>query len=411
MMRTLALALALLGLPASTLFAQATNDAPNIDDVRNDMRIHVGPFYLKPAFLVKEMGVDSNVFNTAGDEKSDFTATVTPQADIAIPVARRALLKTTVGADLVYFATYASERSIDPQVRVRGEAYAHRFTFFAEDNYLNTRQRPNYEIDLRSRHLENDLVGGVKVRATSKLSAEIGATQSETRYDADAFFDGTSLQQTLNRTTTGLVGALHARLSPLTTVGVKVDRLHDAFPYSPERNSDSYRVMPGVEFKPKALISGEAWVGYRSFTPDHPAALPAFSGLVADVGLSYTMLGSTAFGASYHRDLIYSYEVEHPFFIDNSVGVSSRRELGGRFDAILSADRHRYDYRDLLTVATSDQGRRNDMTWVYGANVGYRFRHSARIGFGANYYTRKSNTATYVQYNGLRYGVTVNYGI
>src|SRR5262249_25484212 len=159
-------------------------------------------------------------------------------------------------------------RSVDPQVRVRGEAYAHRLTLFAEENYFNTRQRPNYEIDLRSRHLENDIVGGVKVHATSKLSVEAGGRRAETRYDADAFFNGESLQDTLNRTTTGLVGAVRDRLTPLTTFGVKFDRLHDAFPYSPERNSDSYRVMPGVEFKPKALVNGDAWIGYRSFTPD-----------------------------------------------------------------------------------------------------------------------------------------------
>jgi hypothetical protein len=409
-MRLLALALALLALPAAPLFAQ-TNDASNIDDARTTMPIHAGPFYLKPAFLVKQFGVDTNVFNSAGNEKSDFTATVTPQAEIAIPIARSALLKTTAGLDLVYFATYASERSIDPQLRVRGEAYAHRITFFAEDDYLNTRQRPNYEIDLRSRHLENDLVGGVKVHATPKLWVEVGAMQSETRYDADASFNGTKLQQTLNRTTSGFVGAVRDRLTALTTVGVKFDRLHDAFPYSPERNSDSYRVMPGLEFKPRALISGEAWVGYRSFTPDHPAVLPAFSGLVADVGLSYTLLGSTTFGASYHRDLTYSYEVELPFFIDNSVGVSIRRELGGRFDTILSADRHRYGYRYLLTTPSPDQTSRSDTTWVYGANVGYRFRHSVRVGVGASYYTRDSNVVTFVQYNGLRYGVTVDYGM
>ena len=389
----------------------AGGSSQTVEDIRDNYRIHVGPFYMNPALLLKELGVDTNVFNTAEDPKTDFTATVTPVADVAVPVARKALFKATVGADFVYFGTYASERSIDPQVRVRAEGYIHRVTLFAEDAYLNTRERPNYEIDLRSRHLENDAVAGVKLQATPKLSGEIGARSAETRYDADAYFNGTPLQQTLNRTTSGAVGAIHDRLTPLTSVGVKFDRLRDTFPYSPGRNSDSYRIMPGVEFKPKALIRGSAWVGYRSFTPDNPKELPAFSGLVADVGLSYTLLGSTTLGASYFRDLTYSYEVEQPFFVDNSAGVSIRRELGGRFDAIVTGDRHRYDYHSQLTAALPKADGRVDTTWVYGANVGYRLNSAARVGFGVSYYTRNSTLVNSVQYDGLRFGVTVNYGI
>jgi len=387
----------------------APGSAQSIDEVRQDYRIHAGPFHVNPTVLLKELGVDTNVFNAAGEQQSDFTFTVTPQADIAVAFARRGLLRTTVGTDVVYYATYDSERSLDPSVRLRGEAYARRLTLFAEGDYLNTRQRPNYEIDLRSRHVENNVMAGAGVRLSSKLSFELAARRGRTDYDADAVFDGTSLQQTLNRETSGGIGAVRYRLSPLTSLGVKFDRLEDVFEFSPLRDSRSYRVMPGVEFKPRALVNGTAWVGYRSFTPDHPESLPQFSGLVADLGLSYTLLGSTTFGVSYHRDLTYSYEVNYPFFVDNSVGASIRRALGGRFDAIVSADRHNYEYEQVLTLPQLPIARL-DTTWVYGANLGYRVRRDMRLGFGARYYQRDSTTVNFVQFDGLRFGATVNYG-
>src|SRR5450830_1221205 len=99
-------------------FAQASSPPPPsssggssqaIDDVRKDYRMHAGPFYVNPMLLLKELGMDTNVFNAAGEQKSDFTFTITPQADVAIPVARRALLKATLGTDVVYYATYATE--------------------------------------------------------------------------------------------------------------------------------------------------------------------------------------------------------------------------------------------------------------------------------------------------------------
>src|SRR5262245_6777137 len=403
------LVFAVLVFPSSSLAQTPTNDASHVDEVRKESRMQLGPFYITPKLLLKNVGVDTNVFNQAVNPKSDFMFTLAPQADIAIPFSRRGLLTTNVGSDLVYYATYDSERSIDPFVHARGEAYAQRLTFFADESYLNTRQRPNYEIDIRSRHLENDAQAGVDLRVTPKLSFQVAGRRAITEYDADAIFDGTSLQQTLNRTTTGAVGAVRFHATALTTFAVKGDSLQDEFTYSPERNSRSYRVMPGVEFKPRALVSGYAWVGYREFTPVHPEVLPAFSGLVADLGLSYTLLGSTTFGVSYRRDLTYSYEVDNPFFVDNSVGASVRRALGGRFDAIASVDRHIYDYVQLLTLPPAAFDR-TDTTWVYGANVGYRIRHQARIGFGVNYYQRESTTARLVQYDGLRFGATVNYG-
>src|SRR3954470_4268699 len=390
--------------------ATPTNDASNVDDIRKNARMHVGPFYLTPALLLREAGVDSNVFNQPINPKSDFTATVTPQADIAITFARRGLLKTTVGSDLVYYQKYSSERSVDPAVSVRGEAYAHRLTLFAEDSYLNTRERPNFEVDLRTRHLENDALAGFDLRLTPKFSVELAAKRALTEYDADAFFAGSSLQQTLNRDTTGLVGTIRHKITPLTTIAVRFDRLEDVFTYSPERNSRSYRITPGLVFKPKALISGSAWGGYRKFTPDHPEILPQFSGLIADLGLSYTLLGATTFGVSYHRDLTYSSEVNFPFFVDNSVGASIRRALGGRLDTIVSIDRHTYDYEQLLTVPANSL-ERADTTWVYGANIGYRVRPDTRIGFGGRYYQRTSTAAVrLVEYDGFRFGLTVNYG-
>ena len=402
-------AIAAIVCPAPARAQTPTNDAAHVDEIRKNARIHVGPFYITPAFLVREAGVDNNVFNQASDPKSDFTMTVTPQADVAVTFARRGLLKTTVGTDLVYYANYDSERSIDPAVRVRGEIYAHRLTLFVDDSYLNTRQRPNYEIDVRSRHLENDALAGFDLRLTPKISFELAGKRAITEYDADATFDGTSLQQTLNRETTGGVGTVRYKLSGLTTFALRFDRLEDVFAYSPERDSRSYRITPGVVFKPRALISGSAWVGYRKFTPEHPDVLPPFSGIVADLGLSYTLLGSTTFGVSYHRDLTYSYEVNSPFFVDNSVGLSIRRALGGRLDTIVSADRHVYEYEQLLTLPPVPFDRA-DTTWVYGANVGYRVRRDMRIGFGGKYYQRDSNAVRFVEYDGLRFGATVNYG-
>ena len=175
--------------PAS---AQAPLPLPT-DEARRNASAHLGPFYITPTFQLKELGVDSNVFNEAGEPKSDFMFNLSPKADVWLAMARRALITTTVATDLVWFQTYDSERSIDPQASVRGELYLHRITLFAQDAYLNSRQRSNYEIDLRTRHMENNFEAGAEYRVTPKFSFSVSGRRAITRFEADAIFLGTSL--------------------------------------------------------------------------------------------------------------------------------------------------------------------------------------------------------------------------
>ena len=409
LIRNALMAAAALAMP---LHASAqTEGAEQIDEVRRDARAHLGPFYLTPTIFLRELGVDSNVFNAAGEQKSDFTFTIAPKVDVWVPVARRALFQATAGSDLVWYAEYDTERSIDPQVAGRAELYLRRITLFAGGEYLNTRQRLNYEVDLRARHVEQAATGGIAVRITPKLSVETSVRRDETKFDADAQYDGVSLQRTLNQSTTGLAVAAKHRVTPLTTIVVRYERIEDQFAFSPLRDSRSFRVMPGVEFKPRALIKGSAYVGYRKFTPTTAGVLPEFSGLVAQLGLSYNLLGSTTIGASFSRDLTYSYEELQPFFINQSYGASVRRALGRRFDVLVSADRHQYTYENLLIDATilTSQPQRQDVTWNYAGSIGYRVGNG-RVGFGVSYWERNSTLKDFRDYDNLRFGTTVTYG-
>ena len=332
--------------------AQVASLPGGVEAVRRDARVHVGPFYLTPTVQLKELGIDTNVFNANGEQKSDFAMTVTPKARVWVPVTRRALFTATVG-HRPGLVRDLRQRAVDqPAVHDPRRALLQPGDAFSARTRTSIPVRvPNYEIDLRSRHLENDATLGAELQITPRMSLAAAVVRGITRYDADALFDGTSLQRTLNRDTTGVRLVGRHRLTPLTTLALRYENLSDRFPYSPSRNADSVRVMPGVEFKTRALITGTAYVGYRQFTPQDTALLPEFSGLVSQLGLSYTLLGATTIGVSYRRDLTYSYEELQPFFVNDGVGASIRRALGRRFDVLLSADRFTYSLQGTARAA------------------------------------------------------------
>jgi hypothetical protein len=395
-----------MAIPALCAAQPATSQA--ITDVRTESMGHVGPFYLTPRVLLKEIGVDSNVFNEAGEQKSDFTVTLAPALDIAVPVARRALFRTTLTPELVWYAEYDSERSLNPHLTLRGEVFLNRITLSAEHTRLNTRQRPNHDVDIRQRHTEDRTAGGFSVSVTPKFSVEVLARQAELRYESGTQPEGLSLQRTLNRETRGLQVTARHRLTSLTTLATRYEVQEDRFELSPTRDSDSYRIMPGVEFAPQALLKGTAYVGYRKFTPQYAQVLPEFAGLVAELGLSSTVLGSTLIGATYRRELTYSSSAFEPFFVENTVGVSIRRALGQRFDVLLSGDRHDYRYENTL-LADPDVVARVDRTWVYSASLGFRIGREGRVGSGVTH-VRRESTLQSRNYDNLRFGGSFSYG-
>ncbi len=404
MVRAVAVFAAALPLFSGSAWAQSE------DDPRSTARMHIGPFYLTPGIAVKNVGVDTNVFNTGDDPKSDFTATIGPGLDVFIPI-RRASLSLNSLTDFVYFHTFASERSINGNLVVRGEVPIRRVTLFAENSYLNTRERPSFEIDKRSRRVENRVEVGVSVDLVRKLSVQLSGRQASVEYDADEVFQGSNLAELLNRDSQTAAVSLNYRLTPITTMLLTGEATVTRFRLSPERDSDSVSIVPGVEFNPQGLISGSAHVGFRNFV-GLDAALPGFAGPVAAVDLAYRLLGSTVIGVTVDRNVDYSFEIDEPYYVATGYGGSVRRQLGGRFDAVVEVQQFTYRYRELGAGAEQDlASERIDTTRNYSLSIGYRLNSGARFDVSLSYWQRRSDERDFLNYQGFRLGSNVTYGL
>jgi putative beta-barrel porin BBP2 len=408
-------------LAAHCLAAQPSfgQTAHPIDEVRGNARSHIGPFYITPTLVMRDLGVDDNVFNDAEDRKSDFTFTLTPKADIAVPFARWLLLTSTVAADFVYYREYSSERSASPRVAPRATIFLNRLSFFGEGSYSRSRQRPNFEIDTRALRTERAVGGGIGYQFSPKVGVEVSGRRSDVDYDAGETFLNVSLRETLNRRSDTIAAAVKYAVTPLTTIVLKADRAEDRFEFSPERNADTLRVTPGVEFNASALISGSAYAGVRRFNA-RSELLEDFTGLVASATLGYTLLGRTAFIANVERDVTYSFERLQPYYVVNSYGLTLRHRFTGKFDVMAGAARHEYSYRDLAHVPAAGTGvslveqmgadQRVDATHSYSMSLGYYFGPDIRVGFGTTYWKRESNAVRLREYDAFRTGVSLDYG-
>ncbi len=372
--------------------------------------MRIGPLWLNPTLALGNAGVDTNVFNEADQlaPKQDFTVTVTPATDLWLRFGRT-WLNGTIKEDLVYYNKYASERSANNSYKIGWLVPLNRLTLNAGADYLNTRERPGFEIDARSQRKELGYNGAVEIRALSKTFFGLRGERRKVNYDSVATFAGVNLHDALNRTmTTGALTVRH-QLTPLTSLTFDVSREQDRFDFSPLRDSNSTAISGGVKFDPFALIKGSASFGYRDFQP-LSTEVPGYNGSTAALDLSYVAFGTTRLGVQAIRDVQYSYDINQPYYLLTGIVGSITQQIFGPVDVVGRAGVQRLEYRNRVGGALGAVSERTDYVHSYGGGVGYRMGRDIRIGFNIDHNNRTSGLAQR-QYNGLTYGTSVTYGL
>ena len=397
------LLIALLSLAATSAFARQDPTDPS-----SQAKVRIGPLALSPAIALTNAGVDNNVFNDPNDAspKSDFTMTVEPKVDTWLHLGR-SLVIGNVTEDLVYYNKYASQRSANSLVKVGLLVPLTRITLKGNVGYINTKDRPGFEIDARVLHTELDYDGAVELRALSKTFIGVRAERQTVSYDNTAVFAGANLQNELNRTVLIQALTLRYQLTPLTSLTFDGGKEQDRFEFDPLRNSDSTTITGGVLFDQFALLKGSAKFGYRDFRP-LVAGLPGYKGSTASVDLSYIALGSTKVSVTAARDVQYSYDVNQPYYVQTGGTLSVTQQIFGPVDIVGRVGIQRLNYRDRAgaVVAVSD---RADYVHSYGGGIGYHLGGDIRIGFNVDQAHRTSAVSAR-QYDDLRYGAAVTYG-
>lgn len=393
--------LAALLLPLALLAAAPGAPAQTPEDFRSQATARIGPLYLRPAFRLERLGIESNVFREP-EAKRDFVASGAQQVDVWLPFYREAHVSTTLVASADWYARYAGERSFNPTVRSRIVIPLRRVTLAAGGEWLRTRRRPDFEINVRSNRFARSANASVAVRLLSRLSLDLEGRQRTVGFDGAAVLEGTYLGETLNRRRRSAIASLRWRHSALTTFVVASEFREVRFTRSPERNSDNLVLTAGADLHPRALISGSARIGVRQFRA-RGAAVADISAVVAEANLSYRFRGRTAVTVRAERDILYSFQRAAPYYVVGRYGVTLSRQLGRRFDVggRVSTDRYHYQH--------SDHGL--DLRWNAIGELGYRLNPKVRIGFEGGYVRWYSETRPRRRHRGIVLGFLLQYDI
>jgi hypothetical protein len=362
--------------------ARAQTQAPEAIET---MPIHFGALGLRPSISITNVGNDSNVFNEAAQPQEDFTATVVPRL-VARVRGGRMTLSYGSAADMVYFKKFTSERSVNANTDIRLDADLGRVQPYASIGWVATKERLNAEVDVRTPRSQRALAGGLRVLMASRSALLVSGRRFTLDFDEGALFKGVDLSRTLNSQADSVDASLQLLLTPLTTFSMTTSLQRDRFEAAPERDSDTLRLLPALQFDPTTLIRGSVAVGYRRFRPLTPA-LPDYSGLLVQAGLGYTMLARTKFDLDLARDVQYSFEDDEPYYLSTGGRLTVTHQLVGPLDLQAFGGGQTMAYRQSGTPTDV----RRDQVRSYGGGAGYRLRNNMR--FGVTWETNRRQSA------------------
>lgn len=375
-------------------------------DPAEDAKVHLGPLALTPRFALRNLGVDSNVFNTADSPTKDFTATFGPGVDSWLRIGR-ARLSTQTLVEWTYFRKADEQRALNTTQLARLELDLATLIPYVKGGVISTRQRPNLEIDDRVRQQRTTTGAGSRVRLGGRSRLDVDLLRERIDFGSGSAGDA-GLTAALNREVAEGSVAFQVDLTPLTTLVVRTGMSYDVFEFARVRDSSSVTVLPGLEMKPSALISGKAFVGVRRFNAKSEI-VPDFTGVVASVDVGYVMRESTRFGVKVDRNLDYSFQADRPYYVATTANFDVKQALGYTWDVVGRVGRARLAYRGLAGDAGADADGQRDLITTFGIGFGRRLGESIRVGIDIDHGRRQSDAA-FRGYEGFKVGGSVTYG-
>ena len=360
-------------------------ELPAPPDPEENARVRLGPVSVRPSLIIRDVGVDSNVFNESGNPQQDFSATAGAKLDLGVR-ANRIVASYTSTFEYVYFQEFESERGANRGSDARVDFLLGRVRPQIFGSLVDSHERPNSEIDARAHRRESGYGASIAVLLFAHTSLTGRYQHSSATYADDEIFYGVQLADALNTRTETVAGGVDFELTPLTSVAFSAERVEDRFKRSPGRDADTRRYGATVTFQPAALISGRVKLAYRDFQP-RSSEIPEMSGIAAAVSLAYSFRDQTKVAVTLDHDIRYSFADLTPYYLATAGRVTLTQRLFGPVDvqAVGGADRLRYEPR-----ADAGPAARGDRVQLYGGGVGYRFGSSSRLGLNFEHTDRSS---------------------
>jgi hypothetical protein len=381
-------------------------------------RYRVGALELTPRLVLKNAGVDTNVFHTLQDPVRDQVVVFGPRLDGALRVGRRLRATGTTWVDFNYFHREDDESSTDFYGGGDVSWTFPHFDLFGGGGGGQFTQRFSIDVDERLLRQEKRAHAGATWRITSRLGLTGQWTGEVVTFAPAAFRLGGSVKESLDRNTLIGAGQIRYDLTNRTRFVLSGEALEDRF-FSQRgpnpRTRRSYRGLAGFEVAESTFRrtpSGKLLFGVRDF-PETSGGSPTYRGPVAVVALAMPLGRLGLWRLDAERDVRFASSlvdlgsvryrnafVYERFQAEQQVALPLR--VVGVWAGGFEQARYLFPYPYL---SRSFLAHRVDHRWMGRVALARSFGRSMRLG-GHVVWTRRVSSLPLFSYEGLTYGLT-----
>ena len=373
----------------------------------------VGPFYLTPKFRIGSVGLDTNVLYTPIERTTDISASGGPGLELVLPLGSSGRIYTDGFLNYLYFVKTKAQRRLTGSARGGFAFNTPRTSFILEESWLDSFDRPSFEVNQRVRQSIEGTRLDIKRRMFGRISLLGLASRAHYEAQSETEYLGNDLESTLTRNEYRAGGGLDYALSVKTSFVVEDEQSWYRYPLDQSRDSTSNRIWAGFRTDSTALLAGQAMVGRRFY--EFQNAPVKGSATVANVDALFSISPKTKFGGSYGRDIAYSQLPtvgSNPLLTTDTYGARIEKVLATDVDLRIFGTVTQIKSENPVSVVVPDEGLvfrlRDDTSRVVGIDLGYRFRPRLRIGVTAAY-GDQTTTIDYFGVEGLIVGATVRF--
>jgi hypothetical protein len=344
----------------------------------------VGPVRFAPGVTIREIGYDTNVFDESAQEgpKEDWVAAAMPDVS-AFTRLRFVRISAYAGAELTYYHEYESERSIGYATRGRFDFLLSRVRPFVGAGRIETRTRPNGEIDVRADRVEEELSGGVAFDLSAHSLVYASTAHNTTEFE-NAIQDGVDLGQALTRERDDYQAGFKTDLTPLLSLQLYGSYVEDTFLYEPHRNTTSTQGLATFRIAADAVVTGTVTVGYKDMQTVDPLTKP-YRGFTGSAAIAYPFLELGRFTFQFLRGTEYSFDAGEAYYIENTASLAYTNRLVGNSDIQVRLGRSLFDYSARL-----DNPAHKDTLDTAAGSLGYNLPNRTRIAVNYEIARRRS---------------------
>jgi hypothetical protein len=332
-MRTGRLSLGIMALAAFPALAQLTTDSvprgrilPAREELRQQLeasRYHWGPFRIQPLLSLRDIGLQKNLFGTAGDSGSDFRATLGGGVRIIVPAGRKIFFRAQALPEYNWFRTEKERRGFGGDYRLETLALFNRMSVGLSGIQIQGVRPVSTEQERPVLTKRNEFLGTVDVEVLRRVSVFATYATDSPRFDlTDAEIrDGISLDR-LERDDSAVRAGVRYRIRPYFSVGAAVEETRTRFAIEENRNNKTNAVMLTVQYDlPRTFVN--AAISRRHAEAENGGG--AFREISTTTG-SYSIsrrltapINAILFG---RRALTYSLFEANTYFVETTNGLS-----------------------------------------------------------------------------------------